>query len=475
MKRIKIFFALGLVISLGSCKKLIEIQETDLIAGLTALKTVGNCEQGVIGAYAATDVNMSVLLNSVFADEVKVGEFYNAATVHEWQFGATDVSIRDTYTATNPNYTIIDRVNRVLVALPISDSIKLGDNSLRDRVKGEALYLRAYAHFELFRYYCGNYTPDGLAMTYMTTPSVTGQVRIKMGAYFNQLNTDLVQAKALVPNNLTDINRATRAAVSGLQARVALYQRDWAAAETFATEYITALPLASSANFPGIWTDVNTNEVALRIVKNTGNRMGSLFRGTSASASNIGTITWSPSGKLWNSYDQINDVRFDAYFKTEPLLIGSRFAFNKLIKKYEGSTYGSTNENVANAKVYRTGEMILIRAEARAEQGKFTGANSAETDINALRTARITGYVNQTFASATAAINAIMDERFKELPYEGHRFWDLKRRNLPVNRDLADSPSAGSQVLAAGNFRFVMPIALREIQANPLWVQNPGY
>jgi hypothetical protein len=40
---------------------------------------------------------------------------------------------------------------------------------------------------------------------------------------------------------------------------------------------------------------------------------------------------------------------------------------------------------VADAKVFRTAEMYLIRAEARAESGNFAGANSAESDINDLR------------------------------------------------------------------------------------------
>jgi hypothetical protein len=40
-------------------------------------------------------------------------------------------------------------------------------------------------------------------------------------------------------------------------------------------------------------------------------------------------------------------------------------------------------------------------------------------------------------ATKDAAITAILEERFKELPFEGHRFWDLKRRNLPVSRLLS--------------------------------------
>jgi hypothetical protein len=270
----------------------INIEETDLIAGETALKTVGFCEQAILGGYSATGVEMAYLLNATFADEVKVAEFYNAGTTHEWQYGSTDVGLRDNYTATTPNYRVVDRVNRVLEALPNADSTKAGDETLRSRLRGEALFLRAFAHFELFRFYCGNYDPDGLAMPYMDVVSTDPQARIKMGPYFTKLNADVTAAKALLPNNLTDINRATRLAASALQARIALYMRDWANAETYSTEYINAIPLSTSANFSGIWTDANANEQAFRLVRTSsfGGRIGSLWRGTSASSSNMETF-----------------------------------------------------------------------------------------------------------------------------------------------------------------------------------------
>ena len=119
--------------------------------------------------------------------------------------------------------------------------------------------------------------------------------------------------------------------------------------------------------------------------------------------------------------------------------------------------------------------MYLIRAEARAEQNKITGANSAESDINALRTARITGYVDVVFADKTQAINEILLERYKELAYEGHRFFDLRRRGLPVERLATDAPTTNAAVLPAGNFRFLLPIPQPEILANELMEQNPGY
>ncbi|HEX5652372.1 MAG TPA: RagB/SusD family nutrient uptake outer membrane protein [Chitinophagaceae bacterium] len=470
-----------LLVTLVSCKKIIEVEETDLIAGATALKTVQNNEQTIIAAYGATQVEMGMLFNGVLSDELKVSEFYNAGTVHEWQYGSTDVGLRDNYTAVTPYYRVIDRVNRVLEFVDGADSTRPGDNTLRNRLKGEAFFLRAFCHFELFKYYCDNFNPDGLAMPYMETSTIVPQPRIKMDPYFQKMIADVSAAKNLLPTSLSDIKRATRLAATGLQARIALYMRNWASAESFATEYISAIPLSPIGDFGGIWTDANTNEQAWRLERTiaVGGRIGALWRaglsgGTPANPQ-IGTITWQPSDELWNSFDQVNDVRFAAYLINEPILIAAG-RNSHLVHKYSGTGYATTNENVNNAKVFRTGEMYLIRAEARAEQDKFTGANSAESDINTLRAARINGYVNEVFASKAAAITAIIQERFKELAFEGHRFWDLKRRGLPVERIPSDAPTTAAATLPVGNFRWLLPIPNAEIQASGgVIVQNPGY
>ena len=115
--------------------------------------------------------------------------------------------------------------------------------------------------------------------------------------------------------------------------------------------------------------------------------------------------------------------------------------------------------------------MYLIRAEARAETNDLTGAAA---DLNALRDARINGYTAQSFSSKGDLITAILNERFKELPFEGHRFFDAKRRNLPIIRLAVDAQN-NKTTLESGNFRFLLPIPNSEIQANPLMVQNPGY
>jgi starch-binding outer membrane protein, SusD/RagB family len=485
MKAYKILFFTLVPILFASCKKLVEVKETDFIGGDVALKTVANNEAEVIGAYVPLTPEMDILFNAVMSDEVKKAEFYNAATVHEWQFSTQDITIRDQFTAINLFYKAIDRANRALQALPNADSTRVGDNTLRLKLKGEALFIRAFAHFEVLRYYSGNYDANALAMPYVEVPSLQPQQRITMQPYFDKLKADLTEAKTLLPASLADVNRANSYAVSGLQARIALYMKDWANAITYSTEYINAIPLASRTNFPGIWTDANNSELAFKLKRTTSSlgpiavtttggltttRMGSLFRGTST-ATAVGTITWAPSDKLWNSYDQANDIRFPSYFKDEPLLSAAGRP-SHLIAKYAGGAYGSSNENVADAKIFRTGEMYLIRSEAKARNNDLTGAAA---DLNALRAARINGYTNVSFAALNDAITAISTERFKELAYEGHRLWDLRRYDMPVSRLASDAPTSSAVTLPAGNFRFLLPIPFSEIQANPTIQQNPGY
>lgn len=484
MKKIYSFLLFSLcVLWSSSCSDYLEFGETDLIAGDVALKTVENNESAIMGAYGGVDNLMLVLLNSVFSDEVKTaGEFYNASTTHEWKYGPADVGLRDSYTAVDPQYRVIDRVNRVLAVLDGAEATRTGDEAVRTRLRGEALFLRAQAHFELYRFYANQYADDALAMPYMEAPSMAAQARIRTDEYFQKLNRDITDAKALLPNDLSDINRANVVSANGLHARIALYSKQWAEAETYATIYINALPLASIVDFPGIWTDLNSAEQAYKIVRTSAqNRIGNLYRNTSAITEgtlNIGTIVWTVSDKLYDSYSD-TDVRKAAYFVTDPILEAADRPNDVrpglIIYKYAGGAYGSDTENLVNSKMMRTSEMYLIRAEARAEQNQFTGANSAESDLNALRAVRISDHTDIVLASKDQAISEIMTERFKELAFEGHRFWDLKRRGLAVERLQSDAPSEEGTTLPAGDFRFALPIPDPEMNANPAMEQNTGY
>jgi hypothetical protein len=245
-----------------------------------------------------------------------------------------------------------------------------------------------------------------------------------------------------------------------------LHTKNWQGVVDRASEVITAQPIANITSYPSVWTtrslpENQSTEVLWKInvqLANLGSAIGSLWQDVGT-----GAVQASPAVKLTSTFDQVNDVRFSTFFRTSP---------RSLIAKY-GAVIGSNGENfLYDVKMMRTSEILLARAEAYAELNQSALANA---DLSSLRSNRITGYVHSAL-TGTTLINAIMDERYKELCYEGHRYFDLKRRSLPINRDINDATGQTAiQNLPSNNFRYILPIPLAEAQANTNMQQNPGY
>jgi hypothetical protein len=108
-----------------------------------------------------------------------------------------------------------------------------------------------------------------------------------------------------------------------------------------------------------------------------------------------------------------------------------------------------------NIPVCRITEQYLIRAECNFRLGTSIGATPA-SDINTLRTRAGLGGVVPTLA-------IILDEREKELDYEGFRLHDYKRTKRSIGTFAYDDP------------KLVFPIPDREINVNKALKQNPGY
>ena len=135
-----------------------------------------------------------------------------------------------------------------------------------------------------------------------------------------------------------------------------------------------------------------------------------------------------------------------------------------------------TNPGLTDVKVFRVGEMYLIKAEAEAEGNGATGLINAANDLNTLRTARIYNYTDQAFASKQVLLENIYNERFKELAFEGHRFYDLKRRKVAVERLPQDaSNTSGALKLEPTVAQYCFPIPNDEMSVNKNMVQNPKY
>lgn len=449
-----------LILTTISCTKL-DLKPSDSISPDKAFRNINDINMGAIGVYALLDYNMASLSSTVsdentFPIENSVGN--NDA--FRWLYTAGSGSVTSFYAT---SYTAIDRVNRVLAGM---DALTFtgADLATANRYRGELLALRGYLHFEVLRAYASAYQAGALGVPYMKQSVISYPSRDNFEVVIANAKADLVAAKALIPTTFTDKTRVTKNAISAIQARVALYEKNWADAITYSTEVINAFPLATATQFPGLWTDANDSEVAwkLKRVGTTDSRIGDFyFRQTG------GIVLYAPSFKLVENFDQVKDLRFPAYIKYDPTRTGTKSQY--LVNKFIGGT--TTAPGLTDIKLFRTGEMYLIRAEARAES---TG--DAAGDLNALRAARITGYTPTTFADKTALIDAIYAERFKELAFEGHRFFDLRRRNLPIQRNVADAANAsGAITLLPTQAQYALPLPATEISVNKNTVQNPKY
>jgi hypothetical protein len=124
----------------------------------------------------------------------------------------------------------------------------------------------------------------------------------------------------------------------------------------------------------------------------------------------------------------------------------------------------------------RASEMYLIEAEAQARQGGAKEVTARNT-LFALVSTRNPSYVLSA-NSGTALIDEIVLQRRIELWGEGFRFFDLKRMNLPLNRNGANHVSAviaGLFDVPADDPRWEFLIPRDELNANKALVgqQNP--
>jgi hypothetical protein len=117
--------------------------------------------------------------------------------------------------------------------------------------------------------------------------------------------------------------------------------------------------------------------------------------------------------------------------------------------------------------------VLLILAEADAHTSNESDARLYLNKVAQQRDPSFSGYTS----SGQTLIDDIIQERRKELAFEGDRYWDIARLNLDVNRINLNNnyPSNTPLTLAAGNDKRIWPIPQAELDANPNIEQNPGY
>jgi len=450
----------------SSCEKNIDLSPTDTISNETAITKFDDLDRAVIGAYSNIAYTQSLYVNTIMADEARWAVDNNARNFglpHKWAF---DAGAGDAQAAWANLYNVIDRVNRALASYDAVAVANATQAATKPRLKAELLAIRAFAHAELLRWFSPTYENNSLGVVIMLQSDILGKPqRSTFGQVMAQVNTDFAEADALMPSSFTDIFRVTKPAIAAMRARAALYAKDWANAKLYASQAIAAKgTLATGTAYANIWKDSNTSEnyFQLRRNSNTGS-VRTLWTDDNTD------VFFSPSNKLIETYNTVTDVRYNTFILNDATVPSSRERWK--VNKYPGQD--ATNR-FNNIKVFRVSEMYLILAEANAELNDLGGAATA---LNAIRAARITGYVNEVFANKQSLIDAVLLERFKELAFEGHRFFDLKRRGLPVVRNDNDITSGAAipKTLATNARNYILPLPQDEIFANPTIQQNPGY
>lgn len=466
MKLFKYLCTIGAAAFLfSSCSKELNLAPTDTISEVNAFRTIADAQSGANAVYARYGAYANYMYTSALvSDEAKLGadNAGQGALTFRYQYSSDGTTGGDVTSAYSGYYNLIDQANRVLAKLP-SVLATATEEPRRNILKGQLLAMRAIAHFDLLQMYSKKYNAAEVkGVPIMLVSNILAQPkRNTMGEVMTQIETDLNDAFNLLPAVTSTTFSDTvmnQVNINAYRARIALYKGDYTNAINYATSVINSnvKPLATTANFPSIWTDANTNETLFRIRYLSSASIGSLWTTT-------GNLVYiSPSDKLVASYST-SDVRATTYIGT--------LSGKPVVNKFFNSSRGG---RVVDMKACRISEMYLIRAEAYA-RATTPNITAGAADLNTLRAARITGYTPQTFATAADLATAVLDERFKELCFEGFRLFDLKRNGLPVNRNSSDVGSASWQTLAADNYRFIFPIPQYEMLANPNMVQNDGY
>lgn len=138
-----------------------------------------------------------------------------------------------------------------------------------------------------------------------------------------------------------------------------------------------------------------------------------------------------------------------------------------LLTKYIGSTSGTTQIYNNDYPIYRYADVLLLLAEAKAKLGE-----DPSPEINAIRQ-RAYGSAFTPFVSGSVPenMNAILEEYLREFIGEGKRWWALRRAGdsyVYANINPAYlSPSSAA--------KFLLPISMSMLNADPLLTQTPGY
>lgn len=435
--------------------------------------------------------SISVYSSSIFAVKAMTGIYYSM--MQSYDNGGTGLPLRLGYTADEMNavyfsglnvqayrdqYTddpggwglfgYIYRINQFIDGVNGSATIPAASKNI---LIGEAKFTRAFCYFYLVNLY-GD-VPLVTSSDYNNDINVP---RIPTATVYAQIVQDLLDAQASLTDDYLSVDLSTpttekvrpnKVAATALLARVYLYMGEWAKAETEASLVINNPKYSLLTDLNSVFLK-NSDEA---IWQTQPNPLGSTTANTADGAFLIpnpgDTPVLEASDDLLAAMEP-GDLRRTNWL--QDLDDGSGTLYPTPYKYKLGKFQFDQEEYTM---VLRLAEQYLIRAEARAQQNNITGGNSAETDVDAIRTRA--GLAGTTATSKTDMLTEIAKQRFAELFTEwGDRWLNLKRTGKIDSVMTIDCPLKGG---VWDPNKALFPIPSTEFQLNPALHghQNPGY
>lgn len=346
-------------------------------------------------------------------------------------------------------YNQIYAANAVLEGSRASTSLSPAN---KQKLEGEALFIRALLHFYLVNLF--GEIPYVTTTDYKTNTVVS---KLPSNEVYKLILSDLSQA-GLNLNTAEPSGTRVRLGkhtVNALMARVYLYAGRWAEAANSASVVL---------NESGTFLLENIDNAFLKDSKETIWQLQPSAAGKNTDEAIAFIFASGPprtvclSSSLVNSFP-LNDLRRTHWIGTVSN------ATSKWYYAYKYKKNSTTPASVEYSVLLRLAEQYLIRAEARAQQGDFIGAKE---DLNKLR--ERAGLKETTASTKEELLKAVAQERRHELFTEyGHRFFDLKRSGEIDS--LLSSEKAGWNPTD-----ILFPLPQTELELNPnLLPQNEGY
>ncbi len=325
------------------------------------------------------------------------------------------------------DYEGINRVNLAINYLTDPEIIQLTgiNDGRKNQLLGEAYFLRAFYYFDLVNNF-GD-VPLILKPSSSFDEALNAAIRVNTDEVWSQINDDLTEAKAKLPNskypNPDEKWRVSKGAVIALQAKVALYQENWQ----------TVLSLIAELDALGVY-DLNSNyfDSFNADKKFTENEVIFTYDHRSNETPNVNNGLRFVAG--WGFFAPTDDF-INAFEDHDPRLLYTVDIANKRPFKIIGST---TDMIDYGNKVYiRYADVLLWKAEALNETGNYGDAVSIINQIRsrARNSETADGSVvpagtlaDRDNSSDKAQIKTwLISERRLELGFEAQRFNDLKR------------------------------------------------